>query len=81
MLQIIHKIVSYFVTIQKWSGTVERDLKPHSMGLHAARKLAGADESGQDLSMVPRSHRRSMQRMMIMKVLCLLLCVFHLIEL
>ena len=24
-----------------WSGTVERDLKPHSMGLHAARKLAG----------------------------------------
>ena len=23
-----------------WSGTVEKDLKPHNMGLHAARKLA-----------------------------------------
>ena len=24
-----------------WSGTVKKDLKPHNIGLHAARKLAG----------------------------------------
>ena len=23
-----------------WSGTVEKDLKPHNIGLHASRKLA-----------------------------------------
>ena len=47
-----------------WSGTVEKGLKPHNIGLHAARKLAGDKKGGPNLFMVPRFHRRSKQLML-----------------